>query len=321
MQKDNVSQPHKATRDGYGEGVVKAGRKNRNVVVLTADLAESTRSRLFAQEFPDRFIEVGVAEQNLMGIGAGLALAGKVPFVASYAVFSPGRSWDQLRVSVCYSQANVKIIGGHTGLTVGEDGATHQALEDIAMTRVLPNLTVIYPCDALEAEKATVASAEYVGPVYIRLSRFPSPLITTRDTPFEVGRAQVMKKGKDVTLIASGPLLGKVLQAAAVLAKKNVSAEVINLHTIKPLDEKTLLTSLNKTKAVVTVEEHQMYGGVGSTVAEFTAQNCPVPIEFVGMPDHFGESGKPEELLIKYGMDVPHIVHAALKAFHRKHLD
>ncbi len=302
----------KPTRDGFGKALVELGKKNRQIVVLSADLSESTRAQLFEKEFPDRFFEVGVAEQNLMGVAAGLALSGKVPFVASYAVFSPGRNWDQLRVSVCYSKANVKIIGGHTGLTVGPDGATHQALEDIAITRVLPNLTVVVPCDYFEAYKATLALGKLVGPAYLRLTREKSPLITVAESDFEIGVANVLKVGSDVTVIGCGPILAEALKAAEKLAKENIHVEVINNHTIKPLDEKTLLKSIVKTHAVVTVEEHQIAGGLGSAIAEMVSGHLPVPIERVGMHDSFGESGQPDQLLEKYHLTANDI-HAAVK--------
>jgi len=308
----------KATRDGFGDALLEIGKKNSNVVVLSADLAESTRVQQFEKEFPNRFFEVGVAEQNLMGVAAGLALSGKIPFVASYAVFSPGRNWDQLRVSVCYSNANVKIIGGHTGLTVGPDGATHQALEDIAITRVLPNLTVIVPCDYEEARKATVETANKNGAVYLRLSREKSPQLTNEATAFQVGVANILREGLDVTIIGCGPLLGEALKAAEKLADEGIDVEVINNHTIKPLDDKTLLKSIKKTKAVVTVEEHQIIGGMGSSIAELSSQNIPVPIEMIGVRDTFGESGKAAELLEKYHLTEMSIYDAVKKVFARK---
>lgn len=308
----------KPTRDGFGDALLKLGKSNKNVVVLSADLGESMRTQEFSKQFPERFVEVGVAEQNLIGVAAGLALSGKIPFAASYAVFSPGRSWDQLRVSVCYSKANVKIVGGHTGLTVGEDGATHQALEDIAITRVLPNLTVIVPCDYLEAEKATLAAAVHKGPLYLRLTRAKSPKLTQVNTPFEIGKANIMREGSDVTVIGCGPILAEALSAAEELEKEGISVEVINNHTIKPLDAKMLLHSIEKTQAVVTVEEHQVQGGLGSLIAELTAQERPVPIEMVGMKDQFGESGKPEELLEKYHLTAQWIVKAVRAVLKRK---
>lgn len=291
-------------RDGYGQGVLALGEASEQVIVLTADVAESTRVLAFKQKYPKRFIECGVAEQNMMGVAAGLALSGYIPFVSSYATFSPGRSWDQLRVSVCYSKANVKIIGAHTGISVGPDGATHQALEDIAMTRVLPGLSILAPCDVHEARKATIAAAHHEGPVYIRLAREKTPVITTEDTPFEIGQAYVLRPGSDVTIVASGPLLAEALFAAEVLASKHrIDAEVVNCPTIKPLDEETLLKSFKKTGCAVTVEEHQITGGLFGAISEFTSRHQPIPLEPVGMPNSFGESGEPAELLAAYGMD------------------
>lgn len=308
-----------ATRNGFGDAMVELGAQNPNVVVVSADLAESMRLEKFEKAYPERFFEVGVAEQNMMGVAAGLALSGKIPFAVSYAVFSPGRSWDQLRVSVCYSQANVKVIGGHTGLTVGEDGATHQAMEDIALTRVLPNMIVVCPCDVHQARAATHAIAEHVGPAYLRLTRPDTPIMTTSQTPFEIGKAQIFREGRDVTLIGCGPLLYEALIAAEKLAAQGISAEIINLHTIKPLDETTLLDSVNRTGAAVTIEEHQVMGGMGGAVAELFGRELPVPMEMIGMPDHFGESGKPAELLSKYHMTHQNIIQAAKRAIHRKH--
>ncbi len=306
------------TRNGYGDALVALGENDGRIVVLTADLAESTRAHLFQQKFPERFIECGVAEQNMVGVAAGLALSGKIPFVSSYAVFMPGRTWDQVRVSVCYSQTNVKLIGAHAGVSVGPDGATHQALEDIAITRVLPNLTVIVPCDYHETYKATLTAAEMDGPVYIRITREKSPLITSENAPFRIGKHTVLTEGDDVTLIACGPLLYEALVAAEQLKKLRISAEVINASTIKPFDDKTLLKSLKKTGAAVTVEEHQVTGGLFGAVAEITSQSLPVPIEAVGMPNSFGESGEPRELQEKYGMTAADIVKAAKRAIARK---
>ena len=306
------------TRDGYGEGLVALGEKNENVVVLTGDLAESTRALKFGEKFPDRFIECGVAEQNMMGIAAGLALEGKIPFISSYAVFVPGRCWDQFRVSVCYTGANVKVAGAHAGISVGPDGATHQALEDIASVRVLPNVTVIVPCDVHETRKATMAAAEIAGPVYFRFAREKTPVITTQETPFKVGRAEIFAEfGNDVAIIACGPLVYQSLMAAKELEKEGIKVTVVNNHTIKPIDEETLIQVAKKCLAVVTVEEHQISGGAGSAVAEVLAKHFPVPVEFVGMPNTFGESGAPNELLEKYGMGVKDIK-AALKKVLRK---
>ncbi len=306
------------TRNGYGEGVVALGEKNPNVVVLTADLSDSTRANMFQEKFPERFIECGIAEQNMMGIAAGLALSGKIPFVSSYAVFVPGRCWDQLRISVCYSKANVKVVGAHAGISVGPDGATHQALEDIASVRCLPNIIVVVPCDSIETKKATVAFGEYKGPAYFRFAREKTPVMTTEDTPFQIGKAEVFKDGTDVTIVACGPLVYQSLVAAKELVKDGILAEVINNHTIKPMDKLTIAASAKKTGAVVTVEEHQITGGLGGAVAEVLAENFPVPMERVGMPDCFGESGSPEELLEKYGMSVKKIKEAVKNVLKKK---
>lgn len=306
------------TRKGYGLGVLDLGAEDGNVVVLTADLAESTMVLDFAKQYPERFIECGVAEQNMMGIAAGLALYGKTPFVSSYATFSPGRSWDQLRVSVCYSQANVKIAGAHTGVTVGPDGATHQALEDVAITRVLPNLTVVVPCDAVEARKCVVALGRMKGPAYFRLGRSKTPVMTTVETSFEPGKAYVMREGKDAAIIGSGPVLYNGLLAAMELEKQGISVMVVNNHTIKPIDAETITSAAKKCGAVVTLEEHQIMAGCGSAVCEVLARNFPVPVEMVGMPDSFGESGQPEELIEKYGMGIKSIINAVKKVIKRK---
>ncbi len=306
-------------RDGYGRGVVEAGKRDKNVVVLCADLTESTRSQWFAEQFPDRFIEMGVAEQNMMGVAAGMALsASKIPFIASYAVFSPGRNWDQLRVSVCYSGANVKIMGAHAGISVGPDGATHQGLEDIAITRVLPRLTVIAPCDWRETQKCVEAAAQMKGPVYIRFGREKVPTITTDKTPFTIGKANVYREGADVTVVACGQLVYEALIASDALAKDGIDVEVINTHTIKPLDTATVVRSVKKTGCVVTAEEHQVMGGLGSAVAECLVQRFPAPQEFVGMQNRFGESGQAEELLTKYGMKADNIIRAVKKVLKRK---
>jgi transketolase len=307
-----------ATRKGYGEGLLQLGVADQKVVVLTADLAESTQVLEFAQKYPERFVECGVAEQNMMGVAAGLALAGKTAFVSSYATFSPGRSWDQLRVSVCYSRANVKVAGAHTGISVGPDGATHQALEDVAITRVLPNLTVEVPCDFLEAEKTTIVLGKMNGPAYFRLGRAATPVMTAAQTPFEVGKAYVMREGKDVAIIGSGPVLYNALLAALELEKQGISTMVVNNHTIKPIDVKTIVESAKLCGAVVTVEEHQIMGGCGSAVCEVLAQNFPVPVEMVGMQNTFGESGQPNELLKKYGMDTDAIIEAIKRVIKRK---
>lgn len=306
------------TRNGYGEAVVMLGEKNPNVMVLTADLAESTRVLEFAKKYPEQFIECGVAEQNMMGVAAGLALYGKTAFVSSYATFSPGRNWDQLRISVCYSEANVKVAGCHTGLSVGPDGATHQALEDIAITRVLPNLIVEVPCDAIEARKTVLALGMVKGPAYFRLGREKTAVMTTEETPFEIGKAEILRDGADAVIIASGPILYNALLAAMELEKQGLEIMVVNNHTIKPIDESTITYAAKKCGAVVTAEEHQVMGGCGSAVLEVLAKNYPVPVEMIGMQDSFGESGQPDELLKKYGMDTEAIMEAVKRVVKRK---
>lgn len=293
----------KATRDGFGEGIVQAATENPNVVVLCAGLIDSCRLPAFIEKFPDRFIESGVAEQNMIGMAAGMALTGKIPFTCSFAVFSPGQTWGQIRTSVCYSNANVKIMGHHTGLTVGEDGATHQALEDIALMRVLPNMTVLVPADANEARQATITATKHIGPVYIRFNREKSPLITEQSKPFVIGKADIMREGSDVTVIACGLMVAESLQAAEALTKQNISCEVINCSSIKPLDTETILTSVRKTRKVITVEEHQITGGLGCAIAELLAQNQPTRQLFIGMEDKFGESGSAAALLQKFNLD------------------
>lgn len=307
-----------APRDGYGKALVELGENNPNVVVLTGDLSESTRSHWFQEKFPERFIEVGVAEQNMMGIAAGLALSGKIPFVSSYATFNPGRNWDQFRVSVCYSQANVKVAGAHAGISVGPDGATHQALEDLAMTRVLPGLAVVVPCDAIEAKKATIAIANHKGPAYIRFGREKTAQFTTEETPFKLGQAEVFREGHDAAIIGSGILVYNALLAAEALSKEGIECMVVNNHTIKPIDRKVIAVAAKKCGAVVTVEEHQINAGAGSAVIEILAEEFPVPVERVGMPDSFGESGQPFELIEKYGMGKDSIIKAVRRAISRK---
>ncbi len=306
------------TRNGYGDALLEAGKINPAIVVLTADLAESTRVLGFQKQFPERFIECGVAEQNMVGMAAGLALSGKIPFASSYATFVPGRAWDQIRVSVCYTDANVKIVGAHAGISVGPDGATHQALEDIAMLRALPNLTILVPCDYEETYKATLAAAAHTGPVYIRITREKTAIITTKSSSFKIGEASLLRTGKDVTITACGPLAYEALLASEELHKKGIEAEVINMSTIKPIDEKTLLQSFKKTGCGITIEEHQIVGGLFGAVAETLARNFPAPLESIGMPNTFGESGEPTELLQKYGMSTKAIIEAAQKVMKRK---
>ena len=307
------------TRNGYGEGLLIAGEHNENVVVLCADLTESTRSEAFAKKFPERFIEVGVAEQNMATIAAGLGISGKIPFISSYAVFSPGRNWEQIRTTIAYNDSNVKIAGAHTGISVGPDGATHQAAEDIATMRVMANMKVFVPCDAIEAKKATVAAAKIWGPVYLRFGREKSPVITTEKTPFIPGKAQIFwqSRAPKVAIIACGPLLHNALLAAKELEKEKIGTIVVNCHTIKPLDEQTILEVARKCGAVVTVEEHQVKGGLGGAIAELLARKHPTPMEFIGMQDVFGESGAPKELIEKYGMGVKDIKKATIRASKR----
>ncbi len=290
------------SRDGLGKGLAEIGARNPNVVALCCDLVESTRVNWFSEKFPDRYFEIGVSEQNMAGVAAGLAAEGKIPFIASYAVFSPGRNWDQVRVSICYSENNVKIIGAHAGVSVGPDGATHQALEDIAIMRCLPFMTVLSPCDWIEARKATIAMAELKGPAYIRLSRDKVPVVTTEETPFKLGKAEVFREGTDLTIVATGQLVYEALVAARQLEAEKISARVVNLHTIKPIDKDLLIRCARETGAIVTAEEHQVMGGMGSAVAEVLAENYPVPMKFIGVVDRFGESGPPDDLLVKFGL-------------------
>ncbi|MBD3359942.1 MAG: transketolase family protein [Candidatus Buchananbacteria bacterium] len=298
----------KACRDAFGEALLELGKKNKKIVAVSADLAESTRCLDFGKKYPKRFFEVGVAEQNMAGVATGLALDGFIPFMCSFAVFSPGRNWEQIRVSICYNNANVKIVSSHAGLNVGPDGATHQALEDLAIMRVLPNMTVIAPSDYLETKKAVRAAAKIKGPVYIRYGRAKSPVFTDTQKSFKIGQAEVLKKGKDVTIIACGLMVYEALMAAENLAKNKIKAEVINCHTIKPIDKKTIIASAKKTNKIVTIEEHQVNGGLGSAIAEVLTQNYPVPLEVIGMPDSFGESGSADRLLNKYKINYQEII-------------
>lgn len=292
----------KATRDGFGEGMLALGEQDPNVIALCADLTESCRLIKFQEQFPKQFVECGVAEQNMIGMAAGLALSGKIPFACSFAVFSPGRTWDQIRVSVCYTDANVKIAGHHTGLTVGEDGATHQALEDIACMRVLPRMIVLIPADFNQAKQMTLAAAKHVGPVYMRFNREKTPVFTSPDEPFEIGKADVLREGSDVSIIACGIPVYESLLAADQLEKDGISCEVVNCSSIKPLDEGTILTSVQKTKRAVTVEEHQINGGLGGAIAELLCEKQPTRLFRIGMNDQFGESGTAKVLLEKYGL-------------------
>jgi transketolase len=313
----------KPTRAGYGDGLLQAGRENANVVALCADLTESTYSHLFAKEFPERFFECGVAEQNMATIAAGLGISGKIPFIASYATFSPGRNLEQIRTTIAYNDSNVKIAGHHAGISVGPDGATHQATEDIAWMRTMPNMKVFVPCDAIEAKKATLAAAKIWGPVYLRFGREKSPIITTEETPFRPGVAEVFWQSKNpqAAIIACGILVYNALLAAKELwEEEKIPTIVLNNHSIKPLDERLILEVAKKCGAVVTVEEHQIHGGLGGAVAEFLAKKFPVPMEFIGLKDTFGESGPPHELIEKYGMGVKDIIKAVKGVIKRRKL-
>lgn len=296
------------TRDGYGYGLVELGKKNKNVVVLCADLTDSTRSKYFKEKFPKRFIEIGVAEQNLVTVGSGLAAVGKIPFVSSYAMFCPGRCWEQIRTTICYNNRPVKIAGAHAGISVGPDGATHQALEDIALMRVLPNMEVIVPCDEMETKKAIIAVGKTKFPSYVRFAREKSASFTTSKTPFKIGRAEIFRNGKDVVIIACGILVYEALIAAEELKKEGISAMVVNNHTIKPMDAKTIIKAAKKCGKVLTIEEHQVTGGMGSAVAEILVQHYPVPMKILGVQNRFGESGTPEELLKKFKLKSKDIV-------------
>ncbi|HEY2092061.1 MAG TPA: transketolase C-terminal domain-containing protein [Thermoanaerobaculia bacterium] len=301
-----------AIRSGFGRGLVAAGRKDERVVALCADLTESTHMDGFAKEFPDRFVDVGVAEQNLVTAAAGMALAGKIPFVSSYAAFSPGRNWEQIRTTICLNETNVKIVGSHAGVSVGPDGATHQMLEDIALMRVLPRMRVVVPCDSIEAEKATIALA-VEGAAYIRLAREKTPVVTTKETPFDLDEALVLREGADVTIIACGPMVYQALMAAELLSSEGIEAEVINCAVIKPLDERAILASVRKTRLVITAEEAQAAAGLGGTIAELLGEHEPLPLLRVGMQDRFGESGKPAELMAYFHLTAPYIAEHARK--------
>ena len=307
----------KDTRSGFGDGLLELGRSNPDVVGLCADLIGSLKMGTFQNEFPERFFQVGIAEANMMGIAAGLATAGKIPFTGTFANFSTSRVYDQLRQSIAYSEKNVKVCASHAGLTLGEDGATHQVLEDIGMTKMLPNFTVINPCDYHQTKAATIAIADHHGPVYLRFGRPGWPMFM-QDQPFEIGKAITLIEGTDVTIFATGHMVWKAIEAEEILASQGISSEVINIHTIKPLDTQTILKSLAKTRCAVSAEEHQMAGGLGDSIAQTIVKNDLVPQEFVAVNDQFGESGKPEELLDKYGLGVNDIVEKAKKVIARK---
>ena len=309
---------NKDTRSGFGDGIAEAARNNENIVALTADLAGSLKLNQFMKEFPDRFIQCGISEANMMGVAAGLTIGGKIPYTTTFANFSTGRVYDQIRQSIAYSGKNVKICASHAGLTLGEDGATHQILEDIGLMKMLPGMTVIVPADYNQTKQATMAIADYEGPVYLRFGRPVWPIFTNPEDEFVIGKAQKLSDGADVSIFACGHMVWNAVQAGIALEEKGISVEVINIHTIKPLDEAAVLASIRKTKCAVTAEEHNVIGGLGDSIAQVAAKNFPVPIEYVGTKDTFGESGKPMELLKKYGLDVSDIVAAAEKVMSRK---
>ncbi len=308
----------KDTRSGFGAGLSELGKKNPNVVALCADLKGSLKMDAFEKEHPERFFQVGIAEANMIGLAAGLTIGGKIPYTGTFANFSTGRVYDQIRQSVAYSGKNVKICASHAGLTLGEDGATHQILEDIGLMKMLPGMVVINPCDYNQTKAATIAIADYEGPVYLRFGRPKVPNFTPADQKFEIGKALHLIDGTDVSIFATGHLVWKAIQAAEILHEKGISAEVINIHTIKPLDENAVITSVKKTGCVVTAEEHQMHGGLGDSIAQLLSRQLPTPLEMVAVNDSFGESGTPDELMVKYGLDTPNIVEAALRAIARK---
>lgn len=320
FEKDVEQEP---IRKGFGKGLLAVGEADERVVGLCADLTESTQMHLFRDKFPERYVQIGVAEQNLATVASGMAAMGKIPFITSYAMFSPGRNWEQIRTTICYNDRPVKIAGSHAGISVGPDGGTHQAVEDMAIMRVIPRMVVISPCDSIEAEKATMAVAKTDSPTYIRLAREKTPIITTLETPFEIGKGQIFwdsssnGKNPEVGIISTGALTHKALVVAKEL-EEEISVKVLNLSTIKPLDEESIISLAKECGAIVTVEEHQIRGGMGSAVAECLAKNCPVPIEFVGVDDKFGQSGEPEELIEHYGVGVSHIKKAVKRVTNRK---
>ena len=307
----------KDTRSGFGDGIMEAAAENENIVALTADLAGSLKLGPFIKAYPERFIQCGIAEANMIGIAAGLTIGGKIPYTTTFANFSTGRVYDQIRQSVAYSGKNVKICASHAGLTLGEDGATHQILEDIGMMKMLPGMTVIVPCDYNQTKAATKAIANYEGPVYLRFGRPVWPIFT-KEEDFKIGKAQILNEGKDISIFACGHMVWKAVEAAKILEAKGFSVDLINIHTIKPLDTEAIIASIKKTKCAVTAEEHNIIGGLGDSIAQVAAKDCPIPMEYIGTNDTFGESGKPEDLLVKYGLDTDHIVAAAEKVLARK---
>src|SRR5690554_1704237 len=306
------------TRSGFGDGLLEAGRNNPDIVALCSDLTDSVKMGGFKKEFPERFFQTGIAEANMIGIASGLAISGKIPYASSFSAFATGRVYDQIRQSVAYSDANVKICGSHAGVTLGEDGATHQILEDIGLMRMMPNMVVINPCDYNQTKQATIAIANYKGPVYLRFGRPKVPIFISEDTPFEIGKALMLNEGKDVTIIATGHLVWEAIQAAEKLEGMGIDAEVINIHTIKPLDTEAILKSVEKTGCVVSCEEHQFNGGLNDAVSQLLSRSMPRPIEYIGVEDSFGESGTPEELMVKYKLKSDNIVEAAKKSISRK---
>ncbi len=307
-------------RQGYGEGLLQAGKEDENVVALCADLTGSTKTAIFSKVFPERFVEMGIGEQSMASVASGMAAMGKVPFIASYAMFSPGRNWEQIRTTICYNNSNVKVAGAHAGVSVGPDGGTHQAIEDIAIMRVIPRMTVIVPCDSIESRKATLAAAKMIGPIYLRFAREATPVMTTEESPFEIGKANLLRNPEtpQVAIIACGPMVYNALMAAEELSKEGIEVSVLNNHTIKPMDEEAVVGVAKKAGAVVTVEEHQVKGGMGSAVAEVLAKNSPTLMEFVGVQDRFGESGTPKELIEHFGIGISHIKDAVKKVLERK---
>ena len=313
-----TSTGNKDTRSGFGAGLYELGKSNPNVVALCADLIGSLKMDDFVKEFPERFVQTGIAEANMIGMAAGLTIGGKIPFAGTFAAFATGRVYDQIRQSVAYSNKNVKICASHAGLTLGEDGATHQMMEDLGLMKMLPNMVVINPCDYNQTKAATLAIAKYVGPVYLRFGRPAVPNFTPADQEFVIGKAVTLQEGNQVSIFATGHLVWKALEAADILAEKGISAEVINIHTIKPLDEEAIIRSVSKTRCAVSAEEHMMNGGLGDSIAQTLARRMPTPLEMVAVNDVFGESGTPNDLMVKYGLDTPNIVDAALRAIARK---
>lgn len=309
---------NKDTRSGFGDGLTALGKSNPKVVALCADLTGSLKMNQFQDDNPDRFFQVGIAEANMIGIAAGLTIGGKIPYTGTFANFSTSRVYDQIRQSVAYSNKNVKICASHAGLTLGEDGATHQVLEDIGMMKMLPHMTVINPCDYNQTKAATIAIADHVGPVYLRFGRPKMPIFISEDTPFVIGKALMLNEGTDVTIVATGHLVWPAIEAGKALAEKGISAEIINIHTIKPLDEEAILKSVAKTGCIVTAEEHQIAGGLGESIAQVLSRNNPVPQEFIAVNDSFGESGPPALLMEKYGLDTPHLIAAVETVLTRK---